>query len=145
MIQEDALNRFIMFFLQDLGHWDIFQYPIRSSNAEIENHPRGGRGRDSETGDMRFLLKLHPDRGCSLAINCYFRVSLLCANFHLFHRRTGASRRSHFAPSWDLHPKTDCDGTFASIIDEFNVRRECHIVPQVQPRCSPGEGWQRRL
>lgn len=33
------------------------------------------------------------------------------------------SRLSHFAPSWDLHP-TDCDGTFASIIDEFNVRLE---------------------
>ncbi|CAK9086516.1 Adenylate cyclase 1 (ATP pyrophosphate-lyase 1) (Adenylyl cyclase 1) [Durusdinium trenchii] len=34
------------------------------------------------------------------------------------------TRLSTFAPSWDLHPKTNCDGTFASLIDEFAVRPE---------------------
>jgi len=28
------------------------------------------------------------------------------------------------AAIWDLHPKTNCDGTFASVIDEFRVRPE---------------------
>jgi len=112
---------------QQLYHkrlWRVFQ--------DLDEGKKG-RLNTEQMQSLFIAMRLEfPERKVGMSKSKIFRSNLTASSAAFASRQYGTmmsltpaaiQRLSMFAPSWDS-PQTDCDGTFASIIDEFHDRPE---------------------